>query len=135
MKRYYLCDIIGDGTFGNFYRPKLADIGVDARVTEMQTDPATGVPTKPWCLVLVADRNHGKLQNVPGVDPLPDYPMDGKVSAINAVARQAMLNRLAARSINGNVVQTADGYREVIRGIGRELNPLFDENNFDVADV
>ena len=87
-----------------------------------------------WALVLVASRDHAAVRNAPGVDSLPDFPLDGKVSSINTVTKNAMLARLTARKISRTFIDNTDGYREVIRGIGRQLEPDFDENKFDIAD-
>lgn len=139
MKRYYICDIYGNGdidvpnspTTGP-YRPAVADLGV-SWVGAIPTGP-DGRPTKTWALVLVASRDHAVVRNAPGVDSLPDFPLDGKVSSINTVTKNAMLARLTARGISRTFIDSTDGYREVIRGIGRQLEPDFDENKFDIAD-
>lgn len=140
MKRYYICDIYGNGDIDGDgtpqtgpYRPAVADLGV-AWVGAIPTGP-DGRPLYAWALVLVASNDHAKLRNAAGVDPLPDFPLDGKVSSINTATKNAMLARMTARNINRSFVDNTDGYREVIRGIGRQLEPSFDENKFDIADV
>ncbi|MBK5203859.1 MAG: hypothetical protein JJD98_00170 [Polaromonas sp.] len=133
MKQYYLCDIIGDGSEENAYRPAVSDHSV-SWVGSIPSDPVTGHPISTWALVLVATNNHAKLRNKPGIDALPDFPMDGKVSAINTATKNAMNLVLERRSIPTGLFGNADGYRDVIRGIGRQIDPAFDENNFDVAE-
>ncbi|HEU4753964.1 MAG TPA: hypothetical protein VFU47_12720 [Armatimonadota bacterium] len=134
-KRYYLCPIVGGTSWNDPYRPLLSgQPGVTGTVSVIENDPATGKPLFDWCLCLVASQNHALLRGLPGVDPLPDFPLDGKVSAINNATRSQMLTRLQARGLDTSFVQNADGYREVVRGIGRHLSPNFDENAFDVAD-
>lgn len=131
-KRYYISPIIGDGSIDNPYRPKVADHGV-AWSGAIPTGP-DGKPVKPWALVIVAAKNHAPLVADRDLDALPDFPLDGKVSAIQTATKNAMKNKLAARGIATAFIDGTDGYREVIRGVGRMLEPTFDENNFDVAD-
>lgn len=132
MKRYYICDIIGDGTEENSFRPSVADEGV-SWVGPIPSDPVTGRPLSTWALVLVAAPEHGKLCNKPGIDPLPDFPLDGKVSAINTATKNAVDAMLARRGIAASF-GSADGYRDAVRAVGRENDPAFDENNFDIAE-
>lgn len=137
-KRYYLCNIIGDGTDSmptattGAFRPSIADLGV-SWVGTIPSDPITGRPLYSWALVLVNTDNHARVIETPGVDALPDFPLDGKVNAINNVTRTKMDAALNRRGINPAFVSNSDGYRDVIRGIGKTLEASFDENNFDVA--
>lgn len=140
-KNYYICTIVGDGTYQNPYRPVIADI----------TDPATGFqafsftaeyasnpdgsPTHPWGIVIASGKKHGLARNVPGIDPLPVYPLDVKMSAMNAATQADLGARLQARGVNTSFIGAADGFRDVIRGLGRLHRADFDENNFDVSDV
>lgn len=144
MKRYYICDILGDGsdtdptpTTGPF-RPAVADLGVNwvgAIPTHPEGHPDHGKPVHTWTLVMVAGKDHAKLRDVPGVDPLPDFPMDGRVSAINQATRTEMEQAITRRGIASSVVTGKDGYRDIVRAIGQTLEPTFDENNFDISDV
>lgn len=131
MKRYYISPIIGDGTEFNPFRPKIADYGV-AWVGSIPSDPNTGQPLFNWTLVMVNAVNHGTVLADNAIDALPDFPLDGKVSAINTATKNAMLTKLEARGIDTAFIGNADGYRDVIRGIGQKLEPTFSENNFDV---
>jgi hypothetical protein len=45
-----------------------------------------------------------------------------------------MISKLQGRGINTEFIDTTDGYRGVIRGIGRQLVADFDENNFDISE-
>ena len=131
MKRYYICDVIGDGTWENPYRPAIADDAI-GYVGDIKSDPQTGAPLLPWCLVLVAAPDHTKLSK-PGRDALPDFPLDGKTNAINASAKAQMNSVFARRNITLDV-NAKDGYRDVINGLGKIINPNFDSNNFDIAE-
>lgn len=138
-KRLYLCDIVGTGDEFDPYRPAVADLGV-SWVGSIPTHPAGhpqhGHPVHTWALVLVAAKDHAALRKLTGVDPLPDFPLDGKVSAINAATKGQMKAALVRRGLNADsLVDAKDGFREVVRGIGQALDPVFDENKFDVTDV
>lgn len=130
-KRYYISPIVGDGTEENSFRPKVADYPVKW-VGIIPSDPVTGLPLFAWTLVLVEAQNHGQLISDGAIDPMPEFPLDGKVSAIHNATKNDMLARLQARGIDTTFIGNADGYRDVIRGVGRHLEPTFDENNFDV---
>lgn len=131
MKRYYLSPIVGTGDETDPYRPKVADYGVNW-VGVIPSLP-TGQPAFSWALVLVEAVNHGKILADAAIDALPDFPLDGKVSAIQTATKNRMLEAMTARGINTSFVGSADGYRDVVRGIGRALEATFDENHFDVG--
>lgn len=135
-KRYYLCDVIGDGqSEETSYRPAVAGIEGAQWVWDMPTD-AQGQPVQTWGLTLVAARNHAPLRSVQGVDPMPDVSLDVRVSAIEAGAKAAMKAAMTRRGLNANaIVDGTDGYREVIRAVGQVANPAFDENALDITDV
>lgn len=133
MKRYYISDIIGDGTEDNPYRAKIADEGV-AHASIIPSDPETGRPLNTWALSIVAAQNHDKFKfkGKAGIDQLPDSPMDGKVSAIQGRGQMDdAFSRRGIPSLPGNV----DGFRDVIRHVGRQLSVGFNENKLDIADV
>lgn len=130
-KRFYMADIIGDGTDEDQFRP-----AVDAHAVNwagsFPVNLENGHPLKSWTLVTVEAINHSPLLVDVRLDPLPDFPLDGKVSSINIVARNAMLAAMVRRGVDTSFVSGTDGYREVIRAIGIAANATFDENSFDV---
>ena len=134
MKRYYLCDIIGDGGEDNPYRPAVADHGVNYAPVYPSQDPVTGQYARPHCLVLVAAPSHTALRGDARIDPLPDFPLDGKVQAIETASRQRAEQALARRGFQSSHFALKDGYREVVRSVGRELQPGFSEDNLDVSE-
>lgn len=142
MKKYYICKIIGDGlTPETSFRPAIEDVldpvtGMRAFSTAnvIATDPVTGVPIKPWALVIATGQKHGLVANHPDIDPLPDYPFDAKLSAMHVPTKNQMVVKMQIRGIDTSFVGNADGYRDVIRSIGRLHVLDFDENNFDVAE-
>lgn len=132
MKRYYLSPIIGDGSESDSFRPKIADYGV-SWVGVIPSDPVTGRPLHEFALVLVEAVNHAAILADTTIDALPDFPLDGKVSAINTATKNRMISTLERRGIDTSFVSNADGYRDMIRGIGKGLDLNFDENHFDVT--
>lgn len=131
-KRYYLADIIGDGSIDNPYRPA----GVDGlnHVSVFPPQNPDGTYSGTSCLVLVNTPNHAQLRGRKDVDPLPDFPLDGKVQAVETSARSQAAAALTKRGFQNDHFTLKDGYREVIRSVGKELDSNFDENNFDVSE-
>lgn len=132
-KRYYLSDIVGDGSIDNPYRPAIADEGVN-HVAVFPPQNPDGTYTRTTCLVLVNSPNHGRFRGRKDIDPLPDFPLDGKVSAVEGRSRMDAGSALERRGFVSSHLTGKDGYREVIRSIGKELDGNFDENNFDVSE-
>jgi hypothetical protein len=136
-KRYYLCDIVGDGTRDNPYRPAVANLtnpGVNY-VAVIPSDPATGRPLAAWCLVLASTNNHARIQALPAVDTMPDVSLDTQWNSIDKTRSDAAKAALARRGIGPPSIAPGDGYRVFVRGLGRQLQPDFVEDNFDVADT
>lgn len=132
-KRYYISKIVGTGDEFDPFRPKVADYGV-AWVGSIESDPVTGRPVHPDCIVLVATANHALLRGDPDIDAMPDFPMDGKLSAINTGTKTAMFNALTARGFYTTGLNNTDGYRDVMQKIGLQRSPAFDIDNFDVVE-
>lgn len=133
-KRYYICDVIGDGSDADPYRASVADSGAAVAAVMPDNDPQTGRPLVSWCLAIVSATNHAPILADARNDRMPDFPLDGKVNAINAAAKGLMRAALIRRGLDADaLIDGKDGFREVVRGIGRALSPVFDENAFDVA--
>lgn len=133
MKRYYLCDLIGDGSMGNPFRPSVADEGVNHVTVFPPQDMRTGQYQGTRCLVLIDTVNHARLMRDPRNRVLPEFPLDGKLNAMRTDTNNAMNAMLQAQGFLVNW-QSSAGYREVIRGIGRQLDPAFHEDAFDVSE-
>lgn len=129
-KRYYISDIIGTGDEFDPYRAAVADLGV-SWVGSIESGP-DGKPLHPDCIVLVNTENHAVLRGDPRIDPLPDFPLDGKLSAINASTKSEMDTALTRRGFNLSGVNSSDGYRQVLDKIGKQRSAAFDIDNFDV---
>jgi len=140
-KRYYLCGIVGDGSSPeNAQRPAIRDDlgpGDSLEVVYPPADPNTGLyPPGSTCLVIVGKRNHAPLVAKQGVDALPDVALDVKLSAVHKPTRDAMKARILARGLAFDEAGL-DGYREVIRSLGRQISgsSTWNENAFDVPDA
>lgn len=134
MKRYYICDIIGDGTEFNPFRPAVADYNVPWSGM-IKSDPVTGQPLSPFALVIVGGNKHVDILKDSRIDSMPDFPLDAKVSGMHKPTKDVMVTALARRGIPVDFLSTVDGYREVIRTVGRQLEPTFNENGLDVSDA
>lgn len=137
-KRYYLCPVIGTGaSTDDPVRPAVADLGA-SYVAVIPSDPNTGQPVYPWCLVMVAQTDHTPLltpaARAAGIDALPDFGKDIKVNAMHDATRSAMWQTLLKRAVPFNDLGSVTGYREVIRRVGQTLDPNFHEDAFDLAD-
>lgn len=133
-KRYYICDIIGDGSeeegAAGMFRPAVADFPVDW-VASIETG-LDGKPIHTDCVVLVNTEDHTQLRKDNRIDPLPDFMLDGKLSAINATTKSAMINALRRRGFTTEGIDNADGYRDVLQQIGRQRSAAFNIDKFDI---
>lgn len=130
MKRYYISDIIGTGGFDDSIRPAVADLNVNW-VGAIESGP-DGLPIHPDCLVMVDTVNHAALKSDPRIDSLPDFPLDGKVSSINATTKSEMDAALTRRGFDMSGLNSSDGYRQVLDKIGKQRSAAFDIDTFDV---
>ena len=127
-KRYALTPVIGNGTRENPYRSALSDIpGVNV---VQAIDPA-----RPVCLVKFAASNVAAVLATADVFGMPDFPLDGKLTAMQNQTRNAMRSALTSRGFDGGLVDGSDGYRDLIRGVGRSLKDVFHEDSFEPSEV
>jgi hypothetical protein len=132
VKRYVLCGIKGDGSYSNPYRPAIADVTGNF-VAAWETDQ-DGKPVGARVFCRVAREDFAPVLAVAGTYALPDYPLDAKISAMQLTTRLALRAALVARGFPGGDFDLADGYRDVIRAIGRRLRADFNEDSFDVSE-
>lgn len=146
MKRYFTSKIVGTGTDQDPYRSaiqsqidteRIANPSFDASSvaiipTHPEGHPQAGHPKFDRCIVVVSGTDMRPFQNKPDIDELPSVELDVKVSAIHTATKNQMIARLNARGFDTAFIGNADGYREVIRTIGQQLEPGFNENSFDV---
>lgn len=81
-----------------------------------------------WGLCILETENLGQAMSDPDIVVLPQYALDAKVSAMHTPTKTAMVNALKRRGIPTDWIGNADGFREVIRTLGKMQNPGFDEN-------
>lgn len=131
-KRYYLSTLIGDGSYENQFRSVPYDYGLNHTTEFPPQDMTTGRYSRNQCLVIVDAVNHTSLLADLRMNAMPDFPLDGKLSAMRSATLSALNNAAAAR---GYAVTwgSADAYRDVVRSLGKQLNPNFSEDNFDVS--
>lgn len=87
-----------------------------------------GDPIADWALCVLESDNHAAAIADKDVTPLPQYSLDAKVSAMHTPTKSAMVNAFKARGITTDWIGNADGFREVVRTLGKMHNPAFDEN-------
>lgn len=135
MKRYYMTDLIGDGSEENPFRPAVANLGVSHVAVFPPQDLETGQYQGTTCLVLVNTVNHAQVIADPRNDPMPDFPLDGKLSAMRASTQQELVAMLRQRGFTyPDGWLSLEGYRDIIRTAAQQLDPSFDEDAFDVAE-
>jgi len=132
-KQYYICDIIGDGIEPETaFRPAIADEGVNW-VGSIPTD-SNGQPLFDWVLVLVATQNHARLTPLSGIDPLPDFFLDGKVDAIQTAALTALGNVFQRRGIDISLAGSK-GCSEVLDEVGKKQSASFNVRKMNIDDI
>lgn len=126
-KRYYVSKVeVFEGGDGR-------EVGVAARhygivtAQNIQLD-ALGNPVSDWALCILESDNHTQAAQDPGCIALPQFALDSKVSSMHAATKAAMVNQLKAFGIITDFIGNADGFRDVIRTLGVQHNPAFDEN-------
>jgi len=138
MKRWVLSKIVSDPEpgLGNVYRMAIQRYpDLDFAFGEIPVDPDTGIPTKLYGFALIASKNMARFAGDPNIDVLPDFPLDGKISAMHGPTKAAMLENFVRYGIPTGIVNNADGFRDVVRGIGRTINASFVEDAFDVSEA
>lgn len=140
MKRWFLSPVIGTGTDDDPYRAALLDRTlarggpVRSVVCEIASDPVTGAPLAPWALCVASGRDLTGLAGLPQTYELPDITKDATASTLTGAKRNEVNAALSARGIAVRVVPSTP-WREVLRGVGRALNPAFHEDRLDVPDA
>jgi hypothetical protein len=130
-RRYFLTDMEtgSNPDLGDYRQPKLM-----AQAWPDQTSVTyLAHKTEPWALVVVCHAIAVPPVSPALADALPDFPHDAKVSAMHAATKAAMVSAMTKRGIPSDIVTSADGYRDVIRGIGRRIDPAFHEDTFGLS--
>lgn len=112
MKRYFIADIIGDGSDTDEYRAAVAVYPVNW-AAEVPWNDAENRPLNNWT---VAEVNGGDMSGFEGdsrIDPLPVCELDSSVSEINALQLEAMRAALQRRGI-GVSLDAAENFGSII---------------------
>jgi hypothetical protein len=130
-KRLYLSPVLPPDANDDSHRTVIDDLSgsIPLRSVNVMGDGAT------WALVRVATKDHRPLLTDPRLDVLPDFPMDARMNAMQTAARNRMEQALSRRGIDVGLVAGADGFRDLVRALGRKHDPQFHEDAFDVQDV
>jgi hypothetical protein len=117
--RWYLSDIIGNGTEANPYRSRIADFGVSH--TAVIPNAKDGTPKHAFCLVLVQATlaQHQTINAQPTILGFPFAALGDDASTLNLPSLDRLT--LATRWIVRN-----QKFRDFLNSIGQQLDPNFD---------
>lgn len=137
-KRYCVCPVIGTGTILDPYRAAVSDVAAAVSLIPSKPD---GSPRYGFAFCLVSTDNLAAVLAVTNGYVLPDYPLDGRMDGMEAVARAGLVQSVEAYDLDGQGLNPdathadADGYRDVLTRIARTWEPAFSINNFDVREA
>lgn len=136
-KRYYLSDIIGDGSEENPYRAALdTHTGVKFSTSiPTEDDPQSPNYSKPKfgaCFAIVETNNHGPLRADSRLEAMPDEPLSKTMASIPETAKTAMLLSLSRKGFSTGI-NVSSTYKATLQDIGMQRDPVFDIDNFDVG--
>lgn len=140
MKRYYVAPMVEMIIMGasNWVAKPIKTLAGKAKTVINTVTPTvpnadgTGFAGQ-WALCLIETPAHGSLLADADLTVFPDLTLDAKVSSMAATERNTLQNRLAARGIDISTIHPDDGYRMVLRKVGRMHQPSFSENDFDAT--
>lgn len=124
--RHYFAPITGTGADSDPYRAKVADLAV-SHVAVIPSRP-DGTPRFPWALVMVAAGSFAALDSDPALAGLPAVNLDLTLAELSTTARDRLLTLCQERGIDTTGVTGATTLRQVVRRIGRHLEPAYDEH-------
>jgi hypothetical protein len=130
-KRFYISKIIGDGSENSPYRPAVADYNVPW-VGVIPSNP-DGTPKYGFCFVIVNTINHQPLLDDVRIKGMPELSLDAQIGTLSKAVRDKMLAYFDEEGIDRTGLTLQSTMRDVLRRVGRHLEPTFNENNFDVA--
>lgn len=115
-------------------------------ISDIPTDPVTGVPIQAWCLVYVdgsdlsqVDADSANIRLFQGEEgewtskSALLFALDGKrTTALTNPAKAAIAKAWRDRGIDEKIVTGDRSLREALRAVGRSNNPNFHEDHFHV---
>lgn len=142
-KRYFISRVIGTGTNNDDYRAEVSDAGnLNAASLIPSVSQFDGTPKYRFALSIISTPNLPAALIISNSYCFPDYPLDARMDGMNADARQSIEQTVAAYDWDGNgyhvstaFITDSMAYRDVITGIAQQIEPAFQINNFDVAEV
>lgn len=112
MKRYFIADIIGDGSDTNEYRAAVAVYPVNW-AAEVPWDDIENRPINNWTIAEVSGGDMSGFAGDTRIDPLPICELDTPVSQIDASQIASMRAALQRRGI-GVSLDPADTFGSII---------------------
>jgi hypothetical protein len=135
-KRYYITPIIGSGVEGDPYRAKVSEHSIRAHAvlipTHPEGHPQYGHPVHDWGLAIVDSDDHTSVLADPDIDALPGIGKEDDIRPIPRTLRQELSARLSAYGIQFDTERAGVRMRDLVRAVGRTLDPNFDEDRMDV---
>lgn len=145
MRRYMICPIIGDGTpgppgVGNPFRALVSDVdGVN--VAALIPTDENGQPIYDFAFCLVSALNWTPVQQLTNSYLFPDFALDSQMSGMESEARTGLEQSVEAYDLDGQGLHidaghnSTDSYRHLLDVIGKQFEPVFSINNFNVAEA
>lgn len=131
-QRFCLCDVIGNGTEANPYRPVIANHNV-SWVCILASSAINGSPLKTWSLVLVDTTDFTAIAADNKIDLLPAYTLDKTTASLTTQEKNAIRNFLTKRGLDPNFVTTAVTLRDLIQLVGAAQDPAFNMDDFRIG--
>jgi hypothetical protein len=127
VRRWYLAPIvIIDSPFGKAYTAETLGRGGSAVMpSHEEGHPKHGHPKHEVAFVLVSSDNHGPLVDDPRIYPIADLVDSDRPVAELDDTKRAWINSVAEH----RQLSTDGLVREVVRRVGQQLHPDFDETN------
>ena len=139
-KRYTISPVVGNGTEANPYRALVSDVSLTISSAVIPSKP-DGTPKYGFALCIVSTSNLAGVLAVLNSFTFPDYSLDAQMSGMESDTRNAMVQSVQAYNLDGQGLHfdatNADGdsYRELLTRLGRQLDPVFNLDHFDVPEI
>jgi hypothetical protein len=88
------------------------------------------ISTHNWALMQVGYSDYQPLVGKANIDMLPDFPFDAKMTSMTPATRNNLDNILTKWGIPTTCSSNAEGYRDFIRCLGRQIHPDWVETSW-----
>lgn len=126
VQRWYLSNVTGTGTLTDQVRPVAHDLA-RALGTAGIGCASVLLNTRALCLIEAPAAAHTTISGDARVDILPNIALTALWSTVSAGTRNNVLNRLTARGFSTTGIVTTLTFGQILRLLGRQLEPAFDE--------